>query len=371
MADTFPSMYIPQWRAVPGQGLEAYDTYSEKGLRPPPAPSPSELTQEQRMQNPEEYIRRLIAETSREVPDAPEGNMWAPGVRAKMPERNLDDARQRRFLGQMIETYGAPTGQGPLMAGPYTSFASPEARAAKFVRPESWSNLPPEVADQMERYYAENYGKSAAGRENDGRYESTGLLGPGSPGRAAMDWIISAPQMFYGVSEAGANRAGGVETTPEQVSEKLDTAAGTFFGPVLEPLHAAGVLPENSSIWSKRQKAREAMDADMAVDPNRNTRWVDSRGPRAMQDLAENSIQGDSGEDLLNRYGVDNMIGRLGTAIYGAGMDAMLNPIPPDLAAISAASRARKIGSVLGQTAMEFGLDAGSVGFQYGTGAYD
>ena len=188
-----------------------------------------------------------------------------------------------------------------------------------------------------------------------------------------MDWLISAPQMFYGVSEAGANLAGGVETTPEQVNEKLDTAAGTFYGPVLEPLHAAGVLPENSSIWSKRQKAREAMDAGMAVDPNRNNRWVDSRGLRAMQDLAENSIQGDTGEDLLNRYRVDKdyMIGRLGTAIYGAGMDALLNPIPPDLSAISAASRAGKIGSVLGHTAIELGPDAGAVGFRHLMGEYD
>jgi len=369
MADTFPSMYIPKWRSVPGRGLELYDAYSEQGLRTPPVPSPDGLTQEQRMQDPEEYIRRLIAETNRKVTDVPEGEYgYIPFMRPKASERNLDDARQRRFMDEMIGTFGAPSG-GPTRT-PYGSVDG------EYVRPESWSRLSPEMADAMERHYTQNSGKPKASQEIDGRYEYTGLLGPGSPLNNAMVWLQSTPAMAYSVAEGAANKTGdavgtvlgggggGYQTSPEEVYEKADTAAGTFMAPLLAAGEAVGVTLPRNSTYSRRQDVREANDAAMKVDPYRDVRWL-AGASRPYQDMAEAMVMPEAGEDMLNRYGADEMIGRLGTAALGAGMDAMLNPIPPDLSGIVKSTTGL---GALGRMGAEFGLDGGNLGYRYYTG---
>ena len=89
---------------------------------------------------------------------------------------------------------------------------------------------------------------------------------------------------------------------------------------------------------------------------------------RGVADIGESLIAGDSGEELLDRYDADDLIGKPGTAIAGAVMDAMLNPFPPYIASITASARSGKTLEAFRQLLIEFGPDAAALGAQFSLG---
>lgn len=308
--------------------------------------------------DPGDYIRRLIIETNaavrpmdqREVSGAKEDRLL--GIRPKLPNQDLADRRRTYFLDNMLKTYGRPTATEEVRR--YTDIDAPPGKTI-WTRPKEWDSLSPEMADAMFAHATDDP------QNVRGRYENTGWIGPGSTLGTAGTWIMAVPAAAYGVSEGLANLAGSKVKSNEQVFNDISRAAGTFAHPITRAVGAER-LP-GTSHFDDMALARERMDNADSFDRDR-TWWqmLDPSLDNAMKQ-AEESQKGsvDGGEELLNRYGVDQLIGRLGTRGLGGVMDATTNVFfgGPDIIRAAQAGKALKSLGLLG---LEYGPDAGLAG---------
>lgn len=286
-----------------------------------------------RQDNPDDYIRRLIIETNanvrpEDVPLHEEDRLL--GIRPKLPNRQLMDRRREYFLDNMLDTYGRPS----VTVGEPDPVAGASSGREYGDRPEKWNRLPKEVADAMWAY-------STGDHENvAGNYENTGVLGPGAPLSTVSKWMMGLPQALYGTSDLLANAVGGRARTNAQAVQDIERGGGAIIG--------AGPFED---------MARYRKQADMNAAFDRDRQWYQNLYPR--DDQAVETMVGsmDGGEELLERYKVDELIGRLGTRALGGVMDATLNPFfgGPD---IQAAAKAGKATKALGLTALEYLPDA-------------
>ena len=313
-----------------------------------------------------QYIRDLIAETNANVTVGPKpfagSSFITPpaGWRSKTPERSLDDARRKYFYSALLDRYGAPqktSSYNPYGAG-ITSYGE---------NPESWSKLPEDISRELRKYATD----VTRGETVDSAYEPSGFVGSGSPLHNFGTWLLAMPQGFYAASEGAANAVadGGYRTTPKEAWGKFDKAAETFFAPVTGLPGVSQYGSDQTSYWADRERYRQDQEGLAATDPNRDYRWISADADydtRALADGYETEIRGDTGEELLNRYKADEILGETGTAVTGTIMDAMLNPLPPDLTGIRALAREGRNAAALGQLLFEFGPDSASLGYRYG-----
>jgi hypothetical protein len=321
-------------------------------------PLAADMTPAEREADPGEYLRRLASETTSAVTTGPQAVGWSPFDRPKSSERSLDDARRSHFYERAMDAYGRPTVEpmGPLGKSP-------------FQEPEGWAKLPPPLREELSKY-------AQGGDTLRSPWESTGIIGPGSLVGDALTMLSGTSGAAYAASEGLGNAAGdatgaalgagrgGYVTSPEENWKNFDRAASTFAYPISKAGEYLGI-GSDQSVFSERQAMRDNANALAAVDPNRDTRWLYDTAPsREQQDNLEMQLAVKSGEDLLTDYKADELIGRIGAAGVGAVMDAMTNPLVPDLPGIKAAARAGKMGQAWLGLGAEFGLDGGVLGYR-------
>ncbi len=285
--------------------------------------------------DPGAVIRALVAE-SRELAKAQEPTLMdslstlSATHRRKLPGRAAADAQRQHFLNRALEIYGRPAGDRT---------------------PSAWAQLPEAMQADMR-----NYATNAEGfRDNIAKpYEYTGWIGPGSKLNTAATYLQSLPAAAYQGAHMLANAAGnvidggggGVKTTGEALDD-FATAGATMWAPATAALGMDDSVP---SSWSRAAKAREAMDEqpwwlqDFVVD-NR---------PQQRESVILESGAGrlDDGEGLLTGYGVDKVLGKMPTRIWGGIMDDTLNPMWEG-AGIVHAARAGKHAAAARGLAME------------------
>lgn len=305
--------------------------------------------------NPGSFIRALIDETSkmpvdmeREARSRAELGFPEVATRPKTQGRIEMDARRRQYLEQMLAAYGVPTEPG--------------------VEPESWQVLPAEPRMAMMNY-ATNAGSVRDGQgfrdENNSLRDTVGILGPGAPLHTAATWLMSTPRMVYakGDEVAGAADPAGAKGNAHQ---NFLNAWNTFAAPVQS---LSGESAKNSA-WADARIAQDAMQ-----DPAWNTAAYGVKYAQGPTDANWNpderavaegymlsrlgspdtgSGSADDGMQYFMRRGVPRRPARWA----GAFTDAMLNPIPPNIGAIAAAARARKLGAAGTALLTEFGPDA-------------
>lgn len=307
-----------------------------------------------RTDNPSDYIRRLIIEANtnvmpEDVPMHAEDRLL--GIRPKLPNRMVMDRRRAYFLDRMLDTFGRPS-QTVGESDPVTGASSGSEYGP---RPEAWSKLPEDVADAMWAYSTGDPVNVA------GKYENTGWLGPGSPLGAVSKWMMATPSAAYGVSELAANAVGGRAKPTSEVVNDIARAGETLLAPVLR----------GDSAFSDMSKFRRQIDQDSGFD--RDTAWW--RGSDgsysnlypSQDDMAQvfeaQAGQMDGGEELLERYKVDDLIGRLGTRVLGGVMDATVNPFFGGADMIAAAKAGKMLKSA-GLAATEWGPDTAFAGYR-------
>jgi hypothetical protein len=160
------------------------------------------------------------------------------------------------------------------------------------------------------------------GETVDSAYEPSGFVGSGSPLHNFGTWLLAMPQGFYAASEGAANAVadGGYRTTPKEAWGKFDKAAETFFAPVTGLPGVSQYGSDQTSYWADRERYRQDQEGLAATDPNRDYRWISADADydtRALADGYETEIRGDTGEELLNRYKADEILGEKGTAVMG------------------------------------------------------
>ena len=286
--------------------------------------------------DPGAVIRALAAEANElAVPQEPTVmdalTTLAPTHRRKLPGRAASDARRQHFMDRALEVYGRPQGDQA---------------------PSTWAALPEQMqADLL------NYATNKDGFRDSiaNPYEYTGIIGPGSRLAAAGKWLQSIPTMGYQASHMLANavgnvmdgHGGGVKTTAEAADAMAD-AGGTALAPVTSMLGVSGA----PTAWSRSREVREAADEQ--------PQWwlqdsfvIDNR-PAQQRAAAREGMAGgqEDGEELLTSYGVDDVIGKLPTRIWGGVLDDTLNPLW-DGAAIVGAARAGKTAAAMRGLALE------------------
>jgi hypothetical protein len=196
-------------------------------------------------------------------------------------------------------------------------------------------------------------------------YQPTGVIGPGSGLHTANQFLQSGVGLALSASDMVANAAG--DATSYMLAGKEKPMYGGYvrtnrqaqedaikhFNTLTAPLQV-GVrdVPADYSSWSRADAARRAAA--------QNENWTDLSGlGAALTDASENKAAPDpTGSDHLMSYGVPETPARF----LGATMDNILNPLPPPLKAISAASRAgqtAKAARMLGTEMLpSYGLEA-------------
>ena len=359
---------LPDFQA-PTSPVPGYDTYQPQQLKPAleaafdgdvlPTAQRKRMTQYVDQDDPGQVIGALVDEVAANVRSAPQpspvANFFGPlmGKRGKMPERALDDERRKYFYEALLDRYGRPEKRA--IASPYgTQYTYGDD-------PEQWGGLPPQIVDNLRKYATDPVYRESIQTP----YENTGFLGPGSALSNAGTWLMAMPQALYATAEGAANAITPNYRTPtDQVWDKFDKASETLYAPVTAAVGAP--VGDKPSYWEDREQYRRDVDSQMAIAPSRDYRWTgDDSLARGVADIGESLIAGDSGQELLDRYDADELIGKPGTAITGAVMDAMLNPLPPDIASITASARSGKSLDAFRQLLVEFGPDAAALGAQF------
>lgn len=312
--------------------------------------------------DPDRVLRELAAE-SNALAKPQEPTVWDafttnPAThRRKLPGRAQADAQRQHFLDRALDIYGRPTEKSP---------------AGEYLPPTAWSNsrLPEDIQRQMMDYATNKDGF----RDNIAKpYEYTGWLGPGSRLNTAMRWLQAMPTGLYQGSHALANLTGDVAQiyteynnpsgpalhargTPgyvksyTQAYEDAADAGATLAGPLTWALGMDGM---GMGAWSRMQAEREAWDDNPHEWLGGGLRALDDRpGQGAAVSAESHAAPVEDGEELLQSYKVDDLIGRLGTRVLGAVMDDTLNPFW-DGGSIVKAARAGKMGPAWRGLALE------------------
>ena len=287
--------------------------------------------------DPGAVIRALVAE-SREVARAQEPTLMdslstlSATHRRKLPGRAAVDAQRQHFLDRALEIYGRPDGDR---------------------NPSAWAQLPEGMQADMR-----NYATNAEGfRDNIANpYEYTGWIGPGSKLNTAGKWLGSLPAAAYQASHMLANAAGNVidgqggqvKSTSQAIDDMAD-ATGTLIAPVTSMLGVSDSVP---TAWSRSSMVREAFD-DEPRGFLQDSFVIDNRPKQKEARDYELSLgTQDDGEGLLTDYGVDKVIGKMPTRIWGGIMDDTLNPMWEGAGIVNAA-RAGKHAAAARGLAME------------------
>ena len=280
-------------------------------------------------------IAELVAEAEAKIAEAPkrtwyEATVGHPGVasyREKLPEQRLADMRRDYVLSRL--------------SGEVTPRSESEEQMMR-------SN--PGLYEAMEAYRGDKKHPHLSKDALQSPYQYTGVVGPGSGLHTANQFLQSGVGLATSASDLLANAAGdatsymlagkekpmygGYVRTNRQAQEDAVKHLNTLTAPVQAALGVVvpgfNDVPADYSSWASADTARRAAA--------QNENWTDLSGwGAAVTDAEENKAAPDpTGEEHLRSYGVPETPARL----LGATMDNILNPLPPPLKAISAASRA-------------------------------
>lgn len=275
-------------------------------------------------------IAQLVSEAESSITEAPERTWYEatvghPGVasyRQKLPEQRLADMRRDYVLSRL--------------SGEVTPRSESEEQMMR-------SN--PGLYEAMEAYRGDKKHPRLSKDALQSPYQYTGVVGPGSGLHTANQWLQSGVGLALSASDLLANATndatsymvagkekpmyGGYVRTSRQAQEDAVKHLNTLTAPVQAALGISDV-PADYSSWASADTARRAAA--------QNENWTDLSGwGAAVTDAEENKAAPDpTSEEHLKAHGWSDTPARW----VGATMDNILNPLPPPLKAISAASRA-------------------------------